>query len=121
MTEITNLEEFVEYMIEHFDRNDMSDWEKRYYADKGTVVLIEGNKIEYFLEGLNGVTEVVHQQGGGEGGGEDCEVVHKILVGELKDQFVRIDYNYYSHHGVEFDYAQVRMAKPVERMVTFYE
>lgn len=65
----------------------------------------------------NGVAiEFVEQDGGGEGGAEDCYTVLKVL-----DGYIKIEYSYHSYSGFNFDYATVKPVKPVERMVTFYE
>lgn len=59
---------------------------------------------------------VVEQEGGGEGGSEHCESVIK-----LGDKFYKVVYSYYSHHGYDFDYAEVFEVKPKEKTITVYE
>jgi hypothetical protein len=58
----------------------------------------------------------LEQDGGGEGGAEDCETVFSI-----DDVIYKITYNYYSHHGYETDYAQAYIVIPVQRTITAYE
>ena len=60
--------------------------------------------------------ELVHVEGGGEGGAADCQSVFKI-----KGKFYSVCYNYASHYGFSAEYADVHLVEPVERMVTFYE
>lgn len=60
--------------------------------------------------------EFIEQDGGGEGGTEYCETILKV-----GDNFVKITYRYYSHHGYEFDGATVYSVTPIEKMVTIYE
>ncbi len=64
------------------------------------------------MEGL----EFVAQEGGGEGGAEYCFTVFK-----WKEQYYRIDYNYYSHHGYEFDCSEIYRVTPKEKTITVYE
>lgn len=61
---------------------------------------------------------VVHieQDGGGEGGGEDCYAVIKV-----DGVFYKITYSYASYEGFNYDYANVSEVNPVQRLVTFYE
>jgi hypothetical protein len=58
----------------------------------------------------------IEHEGGGEGGSEDCESV--IQVGGV---FYKIIYSYASYEGFDWDFAEVEIVKPVERVVTFYE
>lgn len=60
--------------------------------------------------------EHLEQEGGGEGGAEDCHAVFKY-----KDTIYMMHYNYYSHHGYEFDYMAAFIVEPVQKMVTVYE
>lgn len=59
----------------------------------------------------------IEQDGGGEGGSEDCYAVF-----QWKDRYYRVDYNYYSYHGYEnLDMENIYEVFPQERTVTFYE
>lgn len=60
--------------------------------------------------------ELIEKDGGGEGGAEDCYSVVK-----LNGVFYCIYYNYYSHHGFDFDYASIQVVRPVEKVITVYE
>lgn len=60
--------------------------------------------------------EYLHQEGGGEGGAEYCEGVFK-----WKDTIYKITYNYYSHHGNDFDNAELYEVSPVVKELTVYE
>lgn len=64
----------------------------------------------------NNRVEFIEQEGGGEGGSEDCYSVIKV-----DGVFYKVFYNYYSHHGFETDYATVRVVQPQEKLVTVYE
>lgn len=61
---------------------------------------------------------VVHieQEGGGEGGSEYCYAVIKV-----DGVFYKVEYNYASYDGFNWDYAEVSVVNPVERLVVFYE
>ena len=74
--------------------------------------------IDFLLEGGEDVKgfDFVEQDGGFEGGSEDCYSVIKV-----DGQLYKINYNYYSHCGFETYHASVKKAKPVKRVVTFYE
>lgn len=62
--------------------------------------------------------EVVEQEGGGEGGAEDCVAVFK-----WKDKYYQVEYSYYSYNGYETDGSNntVIEVKPVEKTITVYE
>lgn len=60
--------------------------------------------------------ELLEQEGGGEGGSEWCYSVFK-----LGGKIYKINYNYYSHQGFDFDYAEVKEVKPVKKTVVVYE
>ena len=71
-----------------------------------------------FDEVAANVGGVVHleQDGGGEGGSEDCYTVFSI-----GDITYKVTYNYYSHLGFETGYAQAYIVTPVQRTITAYE
>ena len=76
----------------------------------------EFNELLYgWIEPFEGV-EFIEQEGGDEGGGEDCYTVLK--VGGV---FYKITYSYYSHYGVDLDYASVYIVTPQEKTITVYE
>lgn len=58
----------------------------------------------------------IEHEGGGEGGGEDCESVIKV-----DNVFYKVSYAYASYNGFYWEDAEVNVVHPVERMVTFYE
>ncbi|MNK14408.1 hypothetical protein D3C87_325310 [compost metagenome] len=58
----------------------------------------------------------ITKEGGGEGGTEDV-----FSVINVDGVLYRVNYSYRSYDGYEFDYAEVSIVKPVDRMVTFYE
>jgi hypothetical protein len=62
--------------------------------------------------------EHIVQDGGGEGGAEDCHGVFK-----LKGKIYMAEYRYYSHEGHEYESITdtVREVKPVTKTVTVYE
>jgi hypothetical protein len=74
------------------------------------------NKHEFVDLPSFGEFESLEQDGGGEGGTEHCEFIFK-----WKGEIYRLTYRYYSHHGYDFDYAEMATVKPVEKMVTVYE
>lgn len=67
-------------------------------------------------EAKKGNVRHIEQDGGGEGGSEDCYTVFSI-----GDITYKVTYNYYSHHGFETDYAQAYIVTPVQRTITAYE
>lgn len=60
--------------------------------------------------------EFIEQEGGGEGGAEDCHSVIKV-----DGVFYKVTYSYYSHHGFSTDYAEVFVVTPKEKTITVYE
>lgn len=62
--------------------------------------------------------EHIEQDGGGEGGAEDCYGVFK-----LNGVYYSVSYSYYSYNGYDYDYitSTVTIVHPVQRLVTFYE
>jgi hypothetical protein len=58
----------------------------------------------------------IEQDGGGEGGAEDCHTVFSI-----GDVTYKITYNYYSHYGFDTKHAQAYIVTPVQHLVTLYE
>jgi hypothetical protein len=63
-----------------------------------------------------GKVEFIEQDGGGEGGGEDCYSVIKV-----DGQFYKFEYSYASYEGYTFDHLEPQLVSPVQRLVTFYE
>jgi len=59
--------------------------------------------------------EFIDQDDGGEGGAEYCETVFK-----WKDKFYTMTYSYYSHHGYNFDCAELFEVEPKKKEVTVY-
>lgn len=70
--------------------------------------------LDYFDE--NPRVEVMQQEGGGEGGAENCFTVLRV-----DDNYYKVFYNYYSHEGFCYDYAEVRLVSPKEKTITVYE
>ena len=63
---------------------------------------------------------VIEQDGGGEGGSEDCYTIIKF-----EETYYRFDYKYYSHDGFQLEYSDlsyinVREVMPKQVMVTEY-
>ena len=57
------------------------------------------------------------QEGGGEGGAEDC-----FCVFSWKGQCYRVDYNYYSYHGYDnLEMSQIYKVEPKEKTIFVYE
>lgn len=69
---------------------------------------------DYGVEGVG--IEHIEQDGGGEGGGEDCYSVIKV-----DDVFYKFEYDYRSYEGYTFDDPEPQVVSPVQRLVTFYE
>lgn len=63
-----------------------------------------------------GLVEFIEQDGGGEGGSEDCYSVIKV-----DDIYYKITYSYFSHHGFETEYAEVFVVSPKQKTITVYE
>lgn len=60
---------------------------------------------------------LVQQEGGGEGGAEDC-----FAVFSWKDKYYRVNYNYYSYHGYDnLDMESIYEVFPKEKVVTVFE
>lgn len=64
----------------------------------------------------NNRVEFIEQEGGGEGGAEDCYSVIRV-----DGVFYKVFYNYYSHDGFNTEYAEVRVVQPKEKLITVYE
>lgn len=87
----------------------------QYMADMGKQGWYDVDEV--ILDGFEDIgVKLVGQDGGGEGGAEDC---YSVL--EIDGVFYKVFYSYYSHHGYEFDYASVKVVTPKEKLVTVYE
>lgn len=95
---------FEGFIGEHADFPSYPD-----YNSKKDIVLNIINELGY---------EHLHEEGGGEGGAEDCEGVFR-----LGDTIYKAYYTYYSHDGYDYSYIQhtLREVKPVEKTITVYE
>ena len=143
---VLNLEHFVRPRKEDFDKVvKLLNLEEKYMSkflgeEKAQALLQEivdagiAEGLEYFSEDMDlnilFVEDLVNncgdlpkdarhiaQEGGGEGGAEDCYAVF-----QWKDKFYRVDYNYYSYHGYEnLHMENIYEVKPVEKTVTSYE
>jgi hypothetical protein len=73
---------------------------------------------DFLLDGCGEIKgfEFIEQDGGGEGGAEDCYSIVKV-----DGVFYKVTYAYYSHHGFETDYAGVFKVTPREKTITVYE
>lgn len=62
--------------------------------------------------------EHIEQDGGGEGGAEDCYGVIKF-----KDKYYKTEWKYYSHNGFDFCGAKyyIREVTPKQKTITVYE
>jgi len=97
----------------YFRNVDMSDAEavaeaREAAMDEFSSILADGDFLE---EGV-----FVEQDGGGEGGAEDCYTVFNI-----DGVFYKVLYSYYSHYGYELDYATVQKVTPKKQTITVYE
>lgn len=75
------------------------------------------NKLhEEYLESIG--YKHLEQEGGGEGGAEDCHGVFSF-----KGKIYRGCYSYYSYNGHEYDYIEstLQEVKPVEKTIIVYE
>ena len=124
MSNKITLESFQQMLIERVIPN-YEDW---YFRDVNPddEEAVEEAKVQYIKDDfceviIGGVEDIqgfslIEQDGGGEGGSEYCYSIVK-----LDDVFYKISYSYYSHHGFEFDYAEVRKVEPKKKMITVYE
>ena len=61
--------------------------------------------------------ELIEQEGGGEGGAEECHSVFK-----WKDKYYRTEYSYYSYHGYEnVSMDNIWEVTPKQKTITVYE
>lgn len=82
--------------------------EPRYAFDSRVEFLFE----EPSVEGL----EWLEQEGGGEGGAEDCHTVFKF-----KDVVYKVFYSYYSYNGFSLYDDTLTIVEPKEKTITVYE
>jgi len=88
-------------------------WERYYDMPNGYNVLEE-----YVLTQVGYPKSVlVDQEGGGEGDGEYC---HWVRYYPELNFYLKVQANYYSYNGVDFDYAEVYEVEPKEVVVTQY-
>lgn len=73
---------------------------------------------EYFVCGAKVIT--VEQYGGGEGGGEYCHAIVAFVNTDESVDYMKVNYNYYSHHGYDFDSAYATEVVPRQVIVTKY-
>lgn len=73
--------------------------------------LCDVNLEDYLYDWIKGDT-------GGEGQGEYCYGIFK-----LKDTIYKAEWSYYSYHGCDYDDIEstLKIVKPVEKTVVFYE
>lgn len=110
---IGSIESFLEDVVCGVARNSWSPDEGSSVED--TCEFLLGFKDgDYVMNGID--MKHIEQDGGGEGGGEDCETV--VQAG---DKYYKIVYSYYSYDGYNYDDADVYEVVPVKRLVTFYE
>ena len=80
--------------------------------------------IDFLIEGGDDVEwegkkiEMIEQDGGGEGGGEDCYSVFSVNNGEM---YLKAIYNYYSYDGFNTEYGTVSQVTPRQKTITVYE
>ena len=101
---VENAEEIRDEIIQAYNETD-PDWP-----------LEEGSWYDFEELGDFNDFGIIEQEGGGEGGAEDC-----TLVFMWKDKYYRLNYSYYSYHGYDFDDAMLYEVTPVEKVVTVYE
>ena len=79
---------------------------------------------DFLLEGGDDVEwegkkiEMIEQDGGGEGGAEDCYSVFSVNDGEM---YLKATYSYYSYEGFNTEYGEVRQVTPRQKTITVYE
>lgn len=121
---VVNYENLETYLIENFEFDMLGEWCAKHYSDRRNDKEWIADQIS-FSEAVHGeypeIFKVIEQEGGGEGGAENCHSVIEVQFGEWTGKLIKVFYNYYSHHGYDFDYAEAREVAPVQRMVTFYE
>lgn len=104
MADQISIDEFREILEEEFQKTyDDSGWGFEFHD-----ALMEGYED-------NGI-ELLEQDGGGEGGSENCYSV--LLVNGV---YYRVNYRYYSHIGFETDDATVTIVTPREKTIIVYE
>lgn len=69
-------------------------------------------------EPIFGKSEIVEEEGGHEGAGEDCHIVRYFSD---HDVYIRLDGWYASYDGTHWEDADYRVVKAVYKMVRFYE
>lgn len=107
MTDKINFDDFIQMVGETLvEQGFSSEWEEEWSEDD----ILQGDFPE------NRCVEFIEQEGGGEGGSEDCYSV--IKVGGV---YYKITYSYFSHHGFETEYAEVFVVTPKEKTITVYE
>ena len=75
--------------------------------------LIDAKEFKNYLKS-NKIFEISEQEGGGEGGAEECHTVMKA-----GDRYFLFEYSYYSHHGFDiFESNKVVEVKPRQVEVT---
>lgn len=65
--------------------------------------------------------EALHDEGDCEGGGEHSEMVRKITYPDGYSEIVRVEGYYASYVGTDWNWSQMHLCKPVEKMITVYE
>lgn len=131
---VQNLEEFIKpdfsyfkYVIEQLGDKDMSNVDLSVFDEVADLESSLSQVILGMCEGNYDYPsspfkefgyEHLAQEGGGEGGSEDCYGVFKF-----KGKVYRAEYNYYSYNGYEYDniVETLREVKPVEKTVVVYE
>lgn len=66
-------------------------------------------------DGVQHPITFIEQEGGGEGGAENCHTVLKI-----GDDFYKFEYRYYSHHGYDY-FSEARKVTPSQKVITVYD
>jgi len=109
----------IEELFPHLNEEDIAKFDALdldYTEESLLVELVDGG---CYQEDINEILEYKHieQEGGGEGGAEDCHTVFKV-----KGKFFRVDYSYYSHYGSNYDNIVNSLTEvfPKEVTVTVY-
>lgn len=63
----------------------------------------------------------IEQEGGGEGGSEDCHLTFSMKETNSPIKYYTLYYSYQSYDGHNFEYATLNEVTPVDRVKTYYE
>ena len=91
------------------------DQKGKIYEAEWYELIVDGDDDAFVTANPELKFKLILQEGGGEGGAEDCRSVFKV-----GDQYFMVNYNYYSYNGFDFDYASITEVEPYEKIVIDY-